>query len=153
PDALPRGPAIALGAFDASLLAVAQAYTLFPRGGDWVAARSLEAVRAPNGTLLTRDDVAASEVASPAPTYVVHSMLAGVVDRGTPRAVRVDGLRGALGGKTGTTNDDRDAWFVGYTPSLVVAVWVGFDDGHPMRAGASQLAVPLWREIMQRALA
>src|SRR5262249_49642973 len=120
---------------------------------DWITARALEAVQSPEGTLLARDDVAVDRVASPAEAYVVHSMLAGVVDRGTARAVRVGGLHGALGGKTGTTNDDRDAWFVGYTPSLVVAVWVGFDDGRPMRAGASQLAVPLWREIMQRALA
>jgi membrane carboxypeptidase/penicillin-binding protein len=85
-------------------------------------------------------------------------MLSGVVDFGTAASVRTSGILRPCAGKTGTTNDFRDAWFIGFTPDLVVAVWVGFDDNHPMRSkwgagitGASG-ALPVWIRFIQRVL-
>ncbi|MEW6273087.1 MAG: PBP1A family penicillin-binding protein [Thermodesulfobacteriota bacterium] len=150
---LPRVPALALGAFETSLLRVTAAYSLFARGGDRVLPRAVDAVKAPSGVVLLRGSAHSRDVARADATYVVHSMLEGVVDHGTASEIRRAGLRGAFAGKTGTSNDTRDAWFVGYTPSLVVGVWVGFDDDQPLRGGAAQLAVPVWISIMKRALA
>ncbi|HYC22666.1 MAG TPA: PBP1A family penicillin-binding protein, partial [Candidatus Bathyarchaeia archaeon] len=152
-EPLPRVPSLSLGTFSASLLRVGAAYTLFARGGSRVTPHAVEAVRAPSGVALWEPGAAPVEVAGEAPVYVVHSLLAGVVDRGTARAVREAGLHGALAGKTGTTSDFRDAWFVGYAPSLVVAIWLGFDDDRPLNASAAEVAVPLWTAIMRRALA
>lgn len=149
---LPRVPALALGAFESSLLRVTAAYTVFPRGGSRVVPHAVAAVKAPSGVLLMRGESATEEVVRRAPAYVVHSMLQGVVEHGTASAIRRAGLAGAIAGKTGTTDDMRDAWFVGYTPSLVVGVWVGHDDDRPLPGSAAQLAVPVWTAIVERAL-
>jgi penicillin-binding protein 1B len=151
-DPLPRVPSIALGAFESSLLRVASAYTVFPRGGDRIDPHAVDAVKAPSGVVLTRGRSAVTRVAAPDATYVVHAMLEGVATRGTAAEITRSGLKGSFAGKTGTSNDNRDAWFVGYTPSLVVGVWVGFDDDASLRAGATQLALPVWLTIMRRAL-
>jgi penicillin-binding protein 1B len=73
------------------------------------------------------------------------------VDRGTGAAARALGLGGALAGKTGTTNDARDAWFAGYSPRLVTVVWVGFDDGTPLELSGAQGALPIWVDFMRAA--
>jgi len=151
---LPRVPAIALGAFDASLLDVATSYTIFADGGEEVAPRFVEAVEAPSGAPVLRTSRAATRVADPAPTYVVHTMLEGVFERGTASGARALGVRDVgVAGKTGTTDDYRDAWLVGYTPSLVLAVWVGFDDDRPLAGSAAQIALPIWAAVMRHALA
>ena len=81
------------------------------------------------------------------------SMLEDVVGRGTGASARRLGVRGAVGGKTGTTNDFKDAWFVGFSSSLVVGVWVGFDDPKTMGRNAygSRQALPIWADFMRRA--
>ncbi len=150
---LPRLPSIALGAFECSLLDVASAYTVFPGAGIRVEPFAVASVKAPSGIVLHDRDAEETVLAPAAATYVVHSMLEDVVDAGTAARLRAAGLRGAFAGKTGTTSDQRDAWFVGYTPSLVLAVWIGFDDDRPLPGGASQLAVPLWGAIARRAFA
>jgi hypothetical protein len=76
----------------------------------------------------------------------VTHLLRGVVDRGTGAAARGLGLNGAVAGKTGTTNDTRDAWFVGYSPRLVAVVWVGFDDGASLGLSGAQGALPIWTD-------
>ena len=152
-EPLPRVPSLALGAFDSSLLRVTAAYTLFPRGGDRVWPHAVAAVKAPSGVVLLRGRSDGERVAAPDATYVVHAMLEGVVTRGTASEIGRSGLAGSFAGKTGTSNDNRDAWFVGYTPSLVVGVWVGFDDDESLHGTAAQLAVPVWLAIMKRALA
>jgi membrane carboxypeptidase/penicillin-binding protein len=80
------------------------------------------------------------------------SMLQGVVDHGTASSVRALGVRGALGGKTGTTSDYRDAWFVGFSSAVVAGVWVGFDQPHAIRDGATgaRVALPIWADFMRR---
>jgi membrane carboxypeptidase/penicillin-binding protein len=80
-------------------------------------------------------------------------MMKGVVDRGTGRGVRTNGFDRPAAGKTGTTNDLRDAWFVGYTPDLVAVVWVGFDNQSKLGLSGAQAALPIWTEFMKRATA
>jgi len=84
----------------------------------------------------------------PAEVALVTSALEGAVDRGTGRALRTRGFAGPVAGKTGTTNDFRDAWFVGYTPTLVVAVWVGFDDGRSLGLTGAQAALPIFADFL-----
>jgi len=151
--ALPRVPSLALGAFESSLLRVTSAYTVFPRAGDRIVPHAIDGVKAPSGVVLHRPALRTEHVAAPDATYVVHAILEGVVAHGTAGEIGRAALRTGIAGKTGTSNDNRDAWFVGYTPSLVVGVWVGFDDDASLRGGAAQLAVPVWLAIMKRALA
>ena len=148
---LPRVPSIALGAFESSLLDVTSAYTVFPGGGIRVEPFSVESVKAPSGVVVFDHEPVETKLAPAGASYVVHTMLEDVVDEGTALELRAGGLGGAVAGKTGTTSDQRDAWFVGYTPSLVLGVWVGFDDDRPLSGGAAQLAVPLWGAIAKRA--
>ncbi|MDQ3244526.1 MAG: transglycosylase domain-containing protein [Gemmatimonadota bacterium] len=82
--------------------------------------------------------------------YVVHSLMRGVVQRGTAASLNPAGL-GHIAGKTGTTNNYRDAWFVGYATDLLTAVWIGFDDGTPSRMSSGEAAVPIWADFMKRA--
>ena len=152
-DPLPRVPSLALGAFEASLLRVTAAYTTFPRGGERIESHEVEAVKAPSGVTLKRAHGATQRIAAPDATYVVHAMLEGVVTRGTAAEVGRSGIKGAFAGKTGTSDESRDAWFVGYSPSLVVGVWVGFDDDRSLPGSAAQLAVPVWINLMRRATA
>jgi membrane carboxypeptidase/penicillin-binding protein len=74
-------------------------------------------------------------------------MMRGAVDRGTGNGARAGGVRGVLAGKTGTTNDGRDAWFVGFSPRFLAAVWVGYDDNRAVHLSGSQGAVPLFAEF------
>lgn len=152
-DPLPLLPSISLGAFESSLLDVVSAYTVFPGAGIRVEPYAVASVKAPSGIVLHERHPQETVVAPAAAAYVVHTMLEDVVDGGTAGRLRVGGLEGAYAGKTGTTTDQRDAWFVGYTPSLVLGIWIGFDDDRPLPGGASQLAVPLWGAIAERAFA
>jgi membrane carboxypeptidase/penicillin-binding protein len=88
----------------------------------------------------------------PAEIALVTSALEGAVNHGTGYPLRELGYRGAVAGKTGTTNDARDAWFVGYTPELVAAVWVGFDDGTPLGLTGAQAALPIFGQFLIGAL-
>jgi len=152
-DPLPRVPALALGAFESSLLRVTAAFTVFARGGERIEPHAVASVKAPSGVVLTRAHPATERVAPRDATYVVHTMLEGAVTRGTAAEVGRSGLKGAFAGKTGTSDESRDAWFVGYTPSLVVGVWVGFDDEQSLPGSAAQLALPVWNHVMRRATA
>lgn len=84
--------------------------------------------------------------------YVVTSLLEGVINAGTAASARAAGVLGAVAGKTGTTNEGRDAWFVGYAPNLLALVWVGFDDGVAAGLSGSEGALPIWSEFMRQAL-
>jgi membrane carboxypeptidase/penicillin-binding protein len=151
-EPLPRLPSMALGAFEASLYDVTAAYSVFPGSGLRVEPFAVAAVKAPSGVVLYEAEPREHVIASPAAAFVVHSMLEDVVEQGTARAIASAGIRSSIAGKTGTSSDQRDAWFVGYTPSLLLGVWVGFDDDRPLRGGAAEIAVPLWARIARRAL-
>ena len=79
--------------------------------------------------------------------FLVDSLMRGAVDRGTGNGARAGGVRGVLAGKTGTTNDGRDAWFVGFSPRFLAAVWVGYDDNRAVHLSGSQGAVPLFADF------
>ena len=86
-------------------------------------------------------------------TFLVVNMMRSVMNEGTGAGARSAGFTLDAAGKTGTTNDLRDAWFIGFTPELLTAVWVGFDNNQPIGLSGSQAAVPIWTAFMKRALA
>jgi membrane carboxypeptidase/penicillin-binding protein len=90
-------------------------------------------------------------VTRPDVTFLVTNMMRSVINEGTAASVRSQ-FNNDAAGKTGTTNDLRDAWFMGFTPTLLTAVWVGFDDNQPIGLSGSQAALPIWTGFMRRAL-
>jgi len=145
-------PSITLGVFELTPLEVAQAYTLFLNGG---AVRPLKAIQhiETATTDLKPKDAPLNRVARPDTTFLVTNMLRSVLNEGTGAAARANGFALDAAGKSGTTNDQRDAWFVGFTPELLTVVWVGFDDNQPVSLTGSQAALPIWTEFMKAATA
>src|SRR5690606_4498371 len=88
-------------------------------------------------------------IASPGSVAVLTDIMRGVVERGTGSVIRSLGYKGPAAGKTGTTDDFRDAWFVGFTPNLAVGVWTGFDDNRPTGLTGSSGAAPIWSYFLQ----
>jgi len=146
-------PSIALGVFEATPWEIAQAYSLFPNGGETRPLRTILHLTS-NGAPLAPPPLAeARRVAQPASAYLVTSMMRSVMNEGTGAAARGAGFSLDAAGKSGTTNDLRDAWFVGFTPELLTVVWVGFDDNQALGLSGSQAALPIWTTFMMRALA
>ena len=146
-------PALALGAFEVTPLELAAAYEPFANDGAvWNAAAVIRSAYDAHGDELPVPTPQADEVITPAEAYLMTSLLAGVIDKGTAASVRAQGIAADLAGKTGTSNDGRDAWFVGYSPRLLALVWVGFDDGTPHGLSAAQAAVPIWADFMKQAI-
>jgi len=141
-------PSMALGAFEVTPLALASAYTVFPGHGRVVSPRLIRSVRRPDGTEGWKDGVSKQRVVSDRAAFLVGDMLAVTVSEGTGRRVKQYGVAGEVGGKTGTTDGGRDAWFVGYTPELVVAVWVGFDRAKDLGLTGAQAALPIWARLV-----
>src|SRR5688500_17415443 len=145
-------PSIALGVFEATPLEIASAYTIFSNGGETRALRSLLRVQRGQTELLAKNSVT-KRVARADTTYLVTNMMRSVLSEGTGAAVRASGFSMDAAGKTGTSNDLRDAWFVGFTPELLTVVWVGLDDNQALGLSGGQAALPIWLAFMQRALA
>lgn len=145
-------PSIALGVFEASVLDMATAYTLFTNGGS---VRPLQAINrvVVDGKAGPVAPGPLRRVARPDTTFLVTNMMRAVMNEGTGAGARAQGFRLDAAGKTGTTNDQRDAWFVGFTPGLLTVVWVGLDDNQPIGLSGSQAALPIWTLFMKRALA
>jgi penicillin-binding protein 1A len=152
-EELPAVPSLALGAGVVTPLALTAAYAVFPNGGFAVRPRDITRVRDADGGVAFRETVHADRVIKPDVAYQMVSMLGDAIDRGTGAGVRQRGITFRVAGKTGTTNDFKDAWFVGFSSSIVAGVWVGFD--RPERIGTdgygSRYALPIWTEFMQRA--
>ena len=149
-SALPNYPAMALGAVEVTPLELVAAYATFANGGLRVRPRLVRRIEAADGTVLWSAEIAAPDtVMDPRDAFQLTSMLQGVVDNGTARVVREMGVKGAVAGKTGTTNNAADVWFVGYTPSLVAGVWFGYDTPRAIAPHASggHLAAPAWAEF------
>ncbi|OGN43413.1 MAG: penicillin-binding protein [Caulobacterales bacterium RIFCSPHIGHO2_01_FULL_70_19] len=147
-------PAMALGAVEVSPLEMAQAYDAFANGGKRVQAHGITRIRTPQGRVIyqrsNRAGAPVQAITNPF-LYYQNQMLRGVMTGGTGRSAAIAGRD--LAGKTGTTSDYKDAWFVGYTGGFVTAVWVGKDDNTPMRGvtgGSSPAAI--WKAFMQAAL-
>jgi penicillin-binding protein 1B len=145
-------PAITLGVFELTPLEVAQAYTLFVNGGRVRPLKSIVHVATADGDLRSKESVP-RRAAREDTTYLVTSMMRSVIDEGTAAGARGQGFTLDAAGKTGTTNDLRDAWFVGFTPELLTVVWVGYDNNQPLSLSGTQAALPVWTQFMRNALA
>ncbi len=143
---------LALGASAVSLLEITSGYGVLAHEGIATAPTALRQVVSEQGDPLWHSIGERHQVVSPQAAYLVTSLLQGVVDRGTAMKARTLGLTSAVAGKTGTTDGFRDAWFVGYTPDLVIGIWIGFDDGHDLRLSASQAALPIWTQLARQIL-
>jgi penicillin-binding protein 1A len=148
------GPSMALGAVEVSPLEMAQAYDPFSNGGFLTRAWAIERIRTASGRLLydrsVGGDTRHAVIGQPALSYMVR-MMRDVVASGTGTHARIPGYD--LAGKTGTTSDYRDAWFVGFTGGFTTAVWVGKDDNTPMRrVTGGSVPAGIWRDYMQAAL-
>jgi 1A family penicillin-binding protein len=148
----PDVPSLALGSGLVSPLDLTAAYSVFPNLGYRVRPRGITAVFNASGDRVRQVHVEREQILSEQVAFQMVTMLQDVVDRGTGAAARRLGVRGAVGGKTGTTNDYRDAWFVGFSSSVVVGVWVGFDQPERIGAGGSgaRAALPIWADFMRR---
>jgi penicillin-binding protein 1B len=145
-------PSIALGVFEASPIEMAEAYTLFTNGGAVRPLREIARI-VENGKPQDVPAPAPRPVARPDTTYLVQNMMRSVLDEGTAASARAQGFTATAAGKTGTTNDLRDAWFIGFTPELLTAVWVGYDNNQPIGLSGAQAALPIWTAFMKRAVA
>jgi penicillin-binding protein 1B len=146
-------PSMALGSAEVSLLDLVAAYTVFPNLGKVVRPALIRAVLSHDGRVLYRDEIRRWRVATAPAAYVTSYLLEGVVERGTGRGVRRLGLTAPVAGKTGTSNEGRDAWFVGYSPDWIAGVWVGFDGGAPTGLTGASGALPIWTSLMKDVLA
>ena len=162
PEQLPKTPSLALGSGSASPLDMARMYAVFANGGFLVEPFLIDRIEHQGQIVMqTRPRVAcagcanaAPQVLSPGIHYLMHSMLQDVVRQGTAsKAMQLK--RADLAGKTGTTNDQRDAWFNGYAPPLVAISWMGFDSSESLGPGetGARAALPMWMEFMRVALA
>ena len=146
-------PSIALGVFEATPLDMAEAYTVFPNLGEVHPLRAVSRIEIDKGVATLPEMGRVRQVAQPAPTFLVTNMMRSVINEGTGAGARAAGFTLDAAGKSGTTNDLRDAWFVGFTPELLTVVWVGLDDNTPVGLSGSQAALPIWAAFMKRALA
>ncbi|HLL85593.1 MAG TPA: PBP1A family penicillin-binding protein, partial [Longimicrobium sp.] len=147
-------PSTFLGAASVMPLELVAAYAPFANGGSSVRPRLIRRVEDAHGRVLFEARVARKPVISPGVAFLTTSMMRGVVDRGTGSGVRQAGLSYEVpaAGKTGTTNEGADVWFVGFTPDLVAGVWLGFDKPRAILANASGggLAAPVWGRVVSR---
>ncbi len=143
-------PSLALGAFETSPMEIAAAYCTFANGGFRVRPNALLGIVGPNARRLETKDEPVVRGADADAISILDSVLQGVVDRGTGASARRLGAQGILAGKTGTTNDGRDAWFIGFSPRLLVAVWVGFDDNRGLNLSGSSAALPIFADFVRR---
>ncbi len=151
---IPPYPSIALGSADLSLFEMVQAYSMFPGRGFNVKPYFISRIEDKNGNVLASFRGETKEIISENEAYIMTKMLQGVVDFGTGRALRgTYGVSSEVAGKTGTTNDNADGWFIGFSPQLLSGVWVGCDDPFLRMlntSGGSQMAMPAWAYYYQQ---
>ena len=147
---------LALGATGVKPLDMAAAYAVLANQGVYKQPYSIRDVFTPEQKLALKTTTKSHRVLDPQTNYVMLDMLRGVIEQGTARGIRSAGFYRPCAGKTGTTNDYRDAWFIGFTPRLVCAVWVGFDDNRSMRTKwnsgvtGAMAALPIWIRFMKQ---
>ncbi len=150
---IPSTPAVFIGAFEATLRDMTAAYTVFPNDGQRRQPYVVERIDDPDGQVIYRASHVNAPAIDPGSSALVTSLLQQVLTRGTAASARSLGWHKAAAGKTGTTNDYKDAWFVGYTKSLTCGVWVGFDRPQTImsRGYGATLALPIWIDAMNAA--
>jgi penicillin-binding protein 1A len=146
-------PSLALGSFEVTLLELTSAYGAFANQGVLVSPRLVNEVLNREGAPVATIESDVNDAVSPEIAYLMNRVLSGVISDGTGRAA--SSLGHNLAGKTGTTDNNTDAWFVGYSPNLAVGVWVGFDEPRSLgsRETGAMAALPIWRAFMEGALA
>ena len=149
---LPEVASLALGTGLVTPLDLTAAYTIFPGGGEVSRPRGIVRVLDASGDQVFEREVSRERIISEPVAFQMTSMLRDVIERGTGAPARALGVRGVVAGKTGTTDDYRDAWFVGFSRSVVAGVWVGFDQPAPIgrEAYGARVALPIWAEFMKR---
>jgi penicillin-binding protein 1B len=145
-------PSLALGASEVTPLELTRAYGVLAAGGWRANTRTILGVSDARGAFRGAGEAEGERVFDPAETYLVTSALQGAVEEGTGRGLRAQGVYGPIAGKSGTSSDWRDAWFIAYSPSLVVGVWVGFDDGSSTRMSGARAALPIVGRFLRQAL-
>ena len=143
---------LALGSSGVSLMEITEAYSVFANQGRLLKPVLVERVQDRNGDLVFDAKPDAKQIISPQTAFLMTHLLRGVIEHGTGRQMLE--LKRPLAGKTGTTNDLRDAWFMGFSPQMVCGVWVGQDDNKPLgrRETGARAAGPIWKEFMGLAL-
>jgi penicillin-binding protein 1A len=146
---LPPYLSVALGAAEATLLEMTSAYSIFPNQGVRMTPYSVLKVTDREGNVLEENRPEAKDAIRADTAYMLTNLLRGVVQRGT--AAKAAALNWPIGGKTGTTDDFSDAWFIGFDPDITLAVWVGYDQKKPLGPGmtGAEAALPIWIEIMK----
>ncbi len=142
-------PSLALGAFEVTPLELAGAYTIFPNDGIRAEPISIINIIDNEGNVLEKRSIQMKRAFRSGPIYLTTNVMKGVLDNGTATASRIWGFKGIAAGKTGTTSDYRDAWFVGFTPSLLTLTWVGYDDNAITNMSGARAALPIWTEFMK----
>lgn len=141
-------PSLPLGSFETNLLEMARAYAVLASGGLRAPLRDVLSVVGDDGVRHKTSESTPFRIFHSSETYLVTSVLQGSVDRGTSTYLRELGYYGAVAGKTGSTNRFRDAWFVGYTPEIVIGAWVGFDAARGIGLPGAEAALPIVADIM-----
>jgi penicillin-binding protein 1A len=165
-NTLPKGLSLALGSLSISPLDLTRAYAVFANGGFYVEPYVIDKVVDHHDKVVLQakpifvcrtqtcpnaHGVPAKRVLSEDTTFLVNTGLQAVVQRGTAAAARVLN-RNDIAGKTGTSNEQADAWFAGFNPSIVTSVWVGYDEPHSLHEYGANLALPIWIGFMKSAL-
>jgi penicillin-binding protein 1B len=143
-------PSVSLGSFEVTPLEIAYAYSAFANLGVKAEPISILAVSTRDGKLLESREVKMKRVAPASVCYVMNDVLKDVFNYGTAGKARGLGFERAFAGKTGTTSNYRDAWFIGYSPRILTLVWVGFDDAHTVHMAGGDACVPIWVSHMNR---
>jgi penicillin-binding protein 1B len=143
-------PSVSLGSFEVTPLEIAYAYSAFANLGVKSEPVTILAVVTRDGQLLETRNLKMKRVAPASVCYVMNSILKDVFTYGTAGKARSLGFEHAYAGKTGTTSNYRDAWFIGYSPRILSLVWIGFDDGHSVRLAGGDACVPIWTRHMNR---
>lgn len=146
---MPRNLSIALGSIGITPLDLAETYSVFASGGVKMRPIAVKYVTDSKGRVLESNEPEGEQVISPETAFLITSMMEDVINYGT--GWRIKALGRPVAGKTGTTNDYRDAWFVGYTTGMVTCVWVGFDDMRPLgnQETGARAASPIWLNLMK----
>ena len=146
-------PSLALGSYEVTPLEITAAYCVFPNLGIRVKPYFIEKIVQHEGNIIYQHQIQKERVISPATAYIMIDLMKSVINEGTAIGARLEGFTKPAAGKTGTTDNYSDAWFIGFTPNLVCGVWVGFDTRRKIRRGASgaTFAVPLWTRFMKKA--
>ena len=141
-------PSSVLGSIETNLLTITNAYAALANGGRIIEPRAFSRVHDSKESEVLRSEFSEETLADEAATFILTNILQGVIERGTGRSARAAGFSLPVAGKTGTTNEMRDAWFVGYTPALTAGVWVGRDSNKPLGLTGGASAAIIWGEFM-----